>query len=276
MPLCYIIGYYDIQRCGQCNDYCSWVGPSGDGSGLNPEWKAYTENDHFACKLAGGYNGAYGVTERDYFGNSFPYQKCRREGANTPGSRKEKYIGCFHDKANDRALPLRIGKASAVLTIDDCADACRAKGYHYFSRQEKGYCYCGGQTAENHKYAKHGEIDPLSSAYTCSSCDGSNIGYLKQCVFQILDQYDPAVERKKNECSHIPSINVRRHCYVSCRDQNKNYKNLLACQTLKVKGLRHLNNEIASWKDSPICDTKNCIKESHPLGGDISQDSGIH
>jgi len=269
-------GYYDIQRCGQCNDFCSWVGPSGDGSGANPESKPYTQTDHFSCKLAGGYNRPYGMTEKGYFGNSFPYQKCRREGDKTLKRRKEKYIGCFNDKSNDRALPVRIGQGSAVLTIDECADACRAKGYHYFSRQDRGYCYCGGQTALSNRYAIHGEIDLLSPEFTCSSCDEPNIGSLKQCVYQIIDQYDPDVERKKHECSHIPSINVRRHCYVSCRDQNKNYKDLLACQTLKVKGLKYLNNEIASWKDSPICDTKNCIKENHPLGPDVSQDSGIH
>ena len=34
-------GYYDIQRCGKCHDYCYWAGPSLDGFGVNPRFKAY-------------------------------------------------------------------------------------------------------------------------------------------------------------------------------------------------------------------------------------------
>jgi len=266
-------GYYDVQRCGKCNDFCFWAGSTKDGSGLNPEWQAYTETDYFTCKLAGGHIGPHGMTERGYFGKSFRFQKCEGEGTATPEYNKVEYIGCFHDRY-DRTLPVRIG--GGVLTVDACGDACREKGYHYFGRQEVGFCYCGGEAASDKSYAKYGEIEPLTSEFTCSSCAGSEIGYLKQCVFKIIDQYDPEVERKKNECSHIPSINVRRHCYVSCRDQNLSYKNLLACQTLKVTGLQYLNNEIAAWKDSPICDTPRCIKHMHPLGKDIRQSKGVH
>jgi len=440
-------GYYDVQRCGKCNDFCFWAGSSKDGSGLNPEWQAHTKTDHFTCKLAGGYKGQYDMTERNYFGKSFRFQKCASEGASTPSYKKEKYVGCFYDQSHSRALPTRIGTNSGVLDLGSCAKACRDKGYHYFGRQEIGYCYCGGEAESDKSYAKYGEVDggdlsipsldgsshwdlskdiagdfgigdftismditgkggqllndglglpfgaiftrsnlfrsgfpgpasrlfpngdiifrilkknggqlvwrngfpnptsritrhlifsrhgdvltlqignksktlnltrqiadnsvvteaplrfngnqerpekmrlnvimsnikvsPLSTADNslCSNCDGSNIGQGKQCVFKILDQYDPVVERKKHECSHIKSINVRRYCFVSCRDANLSYKNLLACQTLKVTGLRFLNIEVAKWKDSPICDTKHCIKNMHPLGRDVSQDRGVH
>jgi len=266
-------GYYDVQRCGKCNDYCFWAGPSKDGSGLNPRWNPRTSTDYFTCKLAGGSNSLYGMTEREHFGSSFPYAKCEGEGAGTPAVRNEKFVGCFHDKVDDRSLSLQIGQHA--LDLEECANSCRDKGYHYFGRQDQGYCYCGGEYASDHSYAKHGTINPESSEY-CSSCDGNNVGMLKQCVFQIIDQYDPAVERKKNECSHISVVDVRRHCYVSCRDSHKDYVNLLACQTLKVLGLTTLNNEIAVWRDSPVCDTKDCRKDMHPLGNDLQQSVGTH
>jgi len=265
-------GYYDVQRCGKCNDYCFWAGPSKDGSGLNPKWHTQTGTDFFTCKLAGGSSSPYGMTERDHFGTTFPYTKCQGEGAATPAFRKEEFMGCFHDKVDDRALSMQVGQHALDLEI--CAESCRDKGYHYFGRQGQGLCYCGGESASDHNYAKHGMIDPESSGY-CSSCDGNNIGMLKQCVFQILDQYDPEVERKKSECSHIPAVDARRHCFVSCRDSHKDFKNLLACQTLKVTGLTHLNNEIALWRDSPICDTKDCLKDMHPLGNDLQQSIGV-
>jgi len=267
-------GYYDVQRCGHCTDFCSWVGPTHDGSGVNPLWKPYTETDHFSCKLAGGHTAPNGMTERLYFNTSFPYQKCDGEGAPTPAYRKEKYLGCFYDQESNRALPLAVGNKK-IMTIETCADSCREKGYHYFSRQDQGYCYCGGFTAFDYSYAKYGEIDPHSPEFTCSACDGNNIGHLKQCVYQILDQFDPEVERKKHECSHIAAIDIRRLCYVSCRDKTRDYKNLLLCKTLSIDGLKYLNQEITQWLDFPICDTKDCIKYLHPLGGEVSQDIGV-
>ena len=57
-------GFYDIQRCGKCNDFCAWVGEAGDGSGINPRFTAYTTTgDYFACKLSGGYANEFGLTE---------------------------------------------------------------------------------------------------------------------------------------------------------------------------------------------------------------------
>lgn len=57
-------GYYDVQRCGQCNDFCAWVGEAGDGLGVNPQYTAISGGgDYFACKLSGGYANEFGLTE---------------------------------------------------------------------------------------------------------------------------------------------------------------------------------------------------------------------
>ena len=122
-------------------------------------------------------------------------------------------------------------------------------------------------------YAKHGEIDISSSEY-CGVCNGNEIGANKNCVFQILDMFDPEVERKKHECSHISFVDVRRYCYVACRDQDENFKNLLACKTNKVRGLMYLNQEIAAWMDSPKCERRPCKKKRHPLGQDVERSAG--
>lgn len=265
-------GYYDIQRCGKCNDFCSWVGPEGDGSRVNPEYKAYTDTDYFACKLSGG-EAEDSLTEKGHFGASFRYQKCTGEGFETPPYKKEKFIGCFHDVPGNRALPEAVGEGLPTLTLHECAESCRTGGWHYFGRQYMGECWCGGNYQADITYDKHGEIDVLSSDY-CGPCDGDEIGGNKNCVFQILDQFDPEIERKKHECSHIKFVDVRRYCYVACRDQDEDFKNLLACKNNKVQGLIYLNMEIAAWMDSPKCGRKTCKKKRHPLGEDVERSAG--
>ena len=81
-------------------------------------------------------------------------------------------------------------------------------------------------------------------------------------------------KRKKHECSHIKFVDVRRYCYVACRDQDEDFKNLLACKNNKVQGLIYLNMEIAAWMDSPKCGRKTCKKKRHPLGDDVDRSAG--
>ena len=38
-----------------------------------------------------------------------------------------------------------------------CYDGCKANGFHFFSRQYLGECWCGGDSADWKGYAKHGE-----------------------------------------------------------------------------------------------------------------------
>jgi len=77
-------GWYDVQGCGECNDYCRWVGDTGSlgdpsvGFGLkqnaevgNPSW--------WSCRLAGS-DSVY--SPRGHF-SSFNFQKCAQHQHNT-------------------------------------------------------------------------------------------------------------------------------------------------------------------------------------------------
>ena len=88
---------------GQCNDWCSWVGPKRDGFGLDPRYRERTETDYFACKLSGGHTSEDGYTDKEFFKDGFHYQKCSGKGAETPDYTKEKFMGCFNEDINNRA-----------------------------------------------------------------------------------------------------------------------------------------------------------------------------
>jgi hypothetical protein len=68
-------GWYDVQGCGQCNDYCRWVGNGGPGG--NPSQRQRHGESWWSCRLAGTdrvYSG------RDHF-SSWAFQKCSGRGA---------------------------------------------------------------------------------------------------------------------------------------------------------------------------------------------------
>ena len=44
-------GWYDVQGCGQCNDYCRWVG--NDGSGGDPTKSVRRKTSWWSCRKAG-------------------------------------------------------------------------------------------------------------------------------------------------------------------------------------------------------------------------------
>jgi len=149
------------------------------------------------------------------------------------------------------------------------------KGFHYASRTGNGECYCGSTKASDKTFSIHGEIKSTGSDF-CGDCNGDDIGSNRMCVYQIVDQFDPEIERMKHPCTHIASSDMRRYCYVACRDKEESNENLLTCRQLTVTGIDSLNKVIAGWFDSPLCDTKSCEKKSHPLGDDVSQSSGTH
>jgi len=45
-------GWYDVQGCGRCYDYCRWVGDRGNGY-ANPRYKREIKSSWYSCRLAG-------------------------------------------------------------------------------------------------------------------------------------------------------------------------------------------------------------------------------
>eukprot|EP00588_Corethron_pennatum_P013768 CAMPEP_0194271594 /NCGR_PEP_ID=MMETSP0169-20130528/5336_1 /TAXON_ID=218684 /ORGANISM="Corethron pennatum, Strain L29A3" /LENGTH=1088 /DNA_ID=CAMNT_0039013977 /DNA_START=145 /DNA_END=3411 /DNA_ORIENTATION=- len=78
------------------------------------------------------------------------------------------FLGCYKDKANDRALPHK--KGGTGTTDDECATLCI--DYKYFALESRRHCYCG-----NGDYARHGS----DSGCECSK---KLIGRLKLCVYE--------------------------------------------------------------------------------------------
>mmetsp|Transcript_14766 Transcript_14766/g.20923 ORF Transcript_14766/g.20923 Transcript_14766/m.20923 type:complete len:170 (-) Transcript_14766:293-802(-) len=78
----------------------------------------------------------------------------------------------------------------------------------------------------------------------------------------------------KHKCSHIPTQDTRKQCYIACRDQDESLANLLVCSKLKSVGMDWLAKEISQWLDSPICGNKDCHTSAHPLGSDLVQAKG--
>lgn len=64
-------GWYDVQECGQCNDYCRWVGEGVSGG--SPTRSRDNGKSYWSCTLAGKGNDLY--TVRGHF-NSFTFLRC--------------------------------------------------------------------------------------------------------------------------------------------------------------------------------------------------------
>jgi len=66
-------GWYDVQGCGECRDYCRWVGNNWIKDTNPADQLQFGESDAFwSCSLAGSKSQA---TPRGYF-SSWPYTKC--------------------------------------------------------------------------------------------------------------------------------------------------------------------------------------------------------
>ncbi|MDB4349653.1 M14-type cytosolic carboxypeptidase [Omnitrophica bacterium] len=73
-------GWYDVQGCGKCYDYCRWVGNSGPGG--NPKHKTIKKmkgksKSWWSCRLANK-KGRYSTRKK--WKKGFNYKKCVREG----------------------------------------------------------------------------------------------------------------------------------------------------------------------------------------------------
>jgi len=70
-------GWFDIQECGQCNDYCRWV---GSGSGGDPSQSQSKNGAFWSCQLSGA-TDAY--TPQDHFA-SWMHPRCDGRGLRAP------------------------------------------------------------------------------------------------------------------------------------------------------------------------------------------------
>merc|ERR1719401_408969 len=64
-------GWYDVQGCGQCLDYCRWVGLSGSGG--DPAKQTESGKSYWSCDLAGSGDP---YTAKAHFGIKFEHKKC--------------------------------------------------------------------------------------------------------------------------------------------------------------------------------------------------------
>ena len=305
-------GWYDVRRCGECNDYCFWMSdpdaafdpafrPGTDPwhtpselSAIVMPWKLQTFmrpliTNHFVCAfffIKVAYNQAGEVkgfftcilsgtgsseqsTDLSFLVNdegvtTFPYRKCEGKGAPTHRYRMEEYMGCWR-VAQGRGAAFAVGVSGRHISLAQCADACRSKGYHYFGRRDNGRCSCGGVTLFDLTHQRYGPID-YGPDYC--QCDSTYIGpSTMACVYRLVDQWDPDSARQLHECYHFPSADLRKLCYISCRDESESLTNMFMCKTLRATSLQHLNRSIARWYDESN-------SQLHILGGDISVGGG--
>jgi len=96
-------GWYDLQGCGECHDYCRWVGPDGAKSGGDPV-KATSGKDgaYWSCRLAGSKKTYTPKNQFDQTG--FKYKKCIAEGAAAPPAPVTKSLVGYKAREHETSL----------------------------------------------------------------------------------------------------------------------------------------------------------------------------
>lgn len=74
-------GWYDVQGCGTCNDYCRWVGNSGSGG--DPRSKVVHRTSRWNCRRAGT-DERFSPEDWVQGLGGWKYAKCSGEGATAP------------------------------------------------------------------------------------------------------------------------------------------------------------------------------------------------
>lgn len=191
-------GWYDVQECGRCNDYCRWVGNSGSGG--NPAKRTRKKKkgkgkSWWSCRLG---NKKKSYINRNKWRNGFRYKKCIKEGAksNLPlegnkskyGGGKKKYDKPFpsinkirkeaKEIANNKGfkkllkeqgiiIPTNINKLLDNVTINDLKDALTL-----FEPKEEKNMKGGGNSVNNEEEVCpicQEEIGTRRSCLTCLS-----------------------------------------------------------------------------------------------------------
>jgi len=89
----------------------------------------------------------------------------------TAGTHHSPYLGCFDDKASDRAFSFELYEGQSRDKrlghgVLECEKECTNRGYQFFGREYLGQCFCGNNLS---KITRHGRE-------TGCNCCGRNVG----------------------------------------------------------------------------------------------------
>merc|ERR1719188_2404397 len=130
-------GWYDVQGCGQCLDYCRWVGYSGSGG--NPADQTEKGKSYWSCDLAGSGDP---YTAKGHFGTKFEHHKCA--GVNSTVAEGDAQTRKHQEKQKKKMCAEAERHSSSVLDFGhedkyrgwydvqgcgQCLDYCRWVGY---------------------------------------------------------------------------------------------------------------------------------------------------
>uniref|UniRef100_A0A6U6L439 DUF7495 domain-containing protein n=3 Tax=Odontella aurita TaxID=265563 RepID=A0A6U6L439_9STRA len=265
-------GYYDVKGCGECHDECFWMGEPG--ATYNPSFEPGSNPWHtpiaydtlgnvkgfFTCRLSGSRTSDKSTDLRwlkdDRDITTFSPRKCAGKGQPSPKYRADEYMGCYNS-GYPSALPELVG-GGQPLSFSKCSDACASRNYHYFGRSGNGQCRCGGRTKDDYTFQRFGPIRYGDSNYC--ECDSDNVGN-GVCTYRVVDQFDPNTARKHHPCRYLPAYDMRKQCYIACRDANQSMSNQLTCKMLETMGMTYLSKTINKHNDEGG-------SQLHMLGGD--------
>lgn len=113
-------GWYDVQGCGKCNDYCRWVGNTGSGGDPATKLSVGSKGSYWSCRLAGS---SKSLSPRNYF-KTFTYKKCSSKGASAPASTSSKPANA---PAQHGSCPVCTCQKPKTWPFSGCDVTCGAK-----------------------------------------------------------------------------------------------------------------------------------------------------
>ena len=88
-------GWYDVQGCGKCHDYCRWVGdsgPGGDPSKSTTRKIRGKKKSIWSCWLADASEGHKTYSSNKKWPKKFKFTRCSKEGIPQWDFKKENWI----------------------------------------------------------------------------------------------------------------------------------------------------------------------------------------